>query len=561
MPILDLIDDPEKKAAILNKGDTLVVANPGTGKTATIAYKYLHLVESGVPQEKILCLTFTERAKAEMEERIIEVAKKAGIKLNLGKLDVFTFHGFALSYLIERVPGIPSEIVSDTERRYVILNRLLDTKAFNYGADYLSGAIIPAIAENIRFLKSYNALPGNIDAAKASRILAEKRRNRPLSFSEKETAKILEIFMDAFAHYEKWKDKKYIDFNDLHILFLGHFGGTQYDYVLVDELQDVNKMEAKIAKTSGKERFAVGDKKQAIFGFQGGAYSNFDTFKEGAKSFNLGLNRRSTQQILDYAKRFMLTASEANRKFADELKVLRSKDRAGEKPRIIFAQDPYAAALKETKETINNGKSIGVIARKNYQLDELAELLRASNIRFRSFSGGKMSDEAKEEVSIYLRALFSEKKDDAVLGLFTPFAEVDLRKAFEVSSAKDSHTMEQIRGMLYSKGIKAGFSFIKEIFNKRILPCAVSMGGEYFESVNALHNRVIGHFYEMRDGFSMQGLAAFIDIMDEGLEPRMEEGGVSLLTVHKAKGMQFDSVIYLPSSSGRDSLPVFKMIS
>jgi DNA helicase-2/ATP-dependent DNA helicase PcrA len=561
MPILDLIDDPEKKAAILNKGDTLVIANPGTGKTATIAYKYLHLVESGIPQEKILCLTFTERAKAEMEERIIEMSKKAGIRLNLGKLDVFTFHGFALSYLIERVPGMPSEIVSDTERRYVLLNRLLETKAFNYGTDYISGAIIPAIAENIRFLKSYSALPETIDMAKASRILIEKRKNRQISFSEKETAKVMECFMDAFAHYERWKDRKYIDFNDLHILFLKHFNGTQYDYVLVDELQDVNKMEAKIAKISGKERFAVGDKKQAIFGFQGGAYSNFDTFKEGGKSFNLGLNRRSTQQILDYAKKFMLSASEANKKFAEELRVLRSKDRSGEKPRIIFAQDPSAAALKEIKEIAKNNKSVGIIARKNRQLDELAELLMSSGIKFKSYAGGKMSNEAKEEVSIYLRALFSEKKDDAVLGLFTPFAEIDLRKAFEVSSNKDSHTMEQIRGMLYSKEIKPGFSFIKELFNKRILPCAVSMGGEYFESVSALHNRVIGHFYEMRDGFTMQGLSAFIDIMDEGLEPKIEESGVSLLTVHKAKGMQFDAVVYIPSSSGKDSLPVFKMIS
>jgi DNA helicase-2/ATP-dependent DNA helicase PcrA len=562
MPILDLIDDPEKKEAILNKGDTLVIANPGTGKTATIAYKYLYLVESGVPQEKILCLTFTERAKAEMEERIIAMAKDANMRLNLGKLNVFTFHGFALSYLMESVPGTPNDIVSETERRYVLLKRLSETKAFNYGIDYVSGAIIPAISENIRFLKSYSALPENVDMAKASKILAEKRKGRPISYSEKETEKLLGFFMDAFAHYEKWKGRRYVDFNDLHILFLKHFSGAPpYDYVLVDELQDVNRMEAEIAKVSGKERFAVGDKKQAIFGFQGGAYSNFDRFKDTGKSFALGLNRRSTQEILDYAKDFMLNVSSRNAEFAEELKGLRSKGKGGPQPKIIFAQDVGATALKIVKESAGNGKSLGIIARKNYQLEGIAELLKSNGILFKNYSGGRMSSEAKEEISIYLRALFSEKKDDAVLGLFTPFAAIDLRKAFEVSANKDSHTMEQIRAMLYPGETKNGFSFVKEVFDRRILPCSVSMGGEYFESAKALHNRVIEHFYSMREGFTMESLSTFIDLMDEGMEPRIEESGISLLTVHKAKGMQFDSVIYLPSSSGRDSLPVFKMIS
>jgi DNA helicase-2/ATP-dependent DNA helicase PcrA len=227
-------------------------------------------MEQNVPQEEILCLTFTERAKAEMEERIISEAKKLGIRLNIGKLKVFTFHGFALSYLTDSVPGIPTEIVSETERRYVLLKRLGETKAFNYGTDYISGTIVPAISENIRFLKSYNVLPGKVDAKKAGNILLEKRKaKRYPSYSEAETLKILEAFLDAFAHYEKWKKQKFMDFNDLHMLFLEHFRKeSACAHVLVDELQDVNMMEAEMALASGKERFAVGDRKQAIFGFQ-----------------------------------------------------------------------------------------------------------------------------------------------------------------------------------------------------------------------------------------------------------------------------------------------------
>ena len=70
------------------------------------------------------------------------------------------------------------------------------------------------------------------------------------------------------------------DYSDLLIRFLELQNPPLFEFVLVDELQDVNKMEAEIALKSGKQFFAVGDKKQAIFGFQGGSIINFEMFKE-----------------------------------------------------------------------------------------------------------------------------------------------------------------------------------------------------------------------------------------------------------------------------------------
>nr|AIE90307.1 Exodeoxyribonuclease V (uvrD, pcrA) [uncultured marine thaumarchaeote AD1000_02_C08] len=68
--------NPEKQAIIAQDGNVLVTANPGTGKTRLLAYKYVDLINKGIAPEQILCLTFTTKAKREMETRILEVIKK-----------------------------------------------------------------------------------------------------------------------------------------------------------------------------------------------------------------------------------------------------------------------------------------------------------------------------------------------------------------------------------------------------------------------------------------------------------------------------------------------------
>ena len=130
MSVLDSLDDDQKRDAILNEGNTLVIANPGTGKTTTIAYKYAHLMEEGIDPEKILCLTFTEKAKEEMEKKILEICKNANLSLDISKLNIFTFHGFANSYLKEKFLEMDREILeSDTERQFTIFNHLKSANA------------------------------------------------------------------------------------------------------------------------------------------------------------------------------------------------------------------------------------------------------------------------------------------------------------------------------------------------------------------------------------------------------------------------------------------------
>jgi len=78
---------------------TLIIANTGTGKTTTLAKRVIELVESGVPEKEILCITFTTKAAQEMRNRISEIAKSSGLNIKMHDLSIHTFHSYALDYL------------------------------------------------------------------------------------------------------------------------------------------------------------------------------------------------------------------------------------------------------------------------------------------------------------------------------------------------------------------------------------------------------------------------------------------------------------------------------
>ena len=113
----------EQKAILAVKKDTIVISNPGTGKTTTLGFKVVDLLDSGVKPEDILCITFTEKAKKEMQDKLFEMAKGKHSESVILKVNVTTFHGFANNYLIDA--GISSgETISSTSFLYVSMGRI-----------------------------------------------------------------------------------------------------------------------------------------------------------------------------------------------------------------------------------------------------------------------------------------------------------------------------------------------------------------------------------------------------------------------------------------------------
>src|SRR3989344_3730352 len=137
--------NPEKQKIIALEGNVLVTANPGTGKTLLLAGKYIDLLKRGLSPDNILCLTFTEKAKTEMGERIIRAIREEKINFDFSKLNVFTFHSYALQNL-ER-----EEIISSNLLRYAIYRYITDNEILDYWEEYLIEVIVPKMENLIRY--------------------------------------------------------------------------------------------------------------------------------------------------------------------------------------------------------------------------------------------------------------------------------------------------------------------------------------------------------------------------------------------------------------------------
>ena len=239
----------EKQEILRHKGNVLVTANPGTGKTLLLAHKYVSLIEQGLSPKDILCLTFTDKAKREMESRIVKLIKERNLKVDFSELNIFTFHSYAMQHVEN------NSIVSSNLLRFAILRYIKDNNVLNYGDSYLLETIVPKMENLIRYLKNFGITPEQIELKKVKPFLHEDK-----SWTKEEIEIFAGEFVKIYAHYEDIKQKKGCDYTDLLLDFLKLKKLPQFEHVLVDELQDVNTLEADMALRSGKVIFAVGDK-------------------------------------------------------------------------------------------------------------------------------------------------------------------------------------------------------------------------------------------------------------------------------------------------------------
>ena len=124
------VPSPEQQAILESKGDTIVISNPGTGKTTTLSARVVKLLEDGVKPEEILCITFTDKAKKEMFDAIrLRSAEKFPVS-DILKIQIHTFHSFAFDYLTDS-GFISGDIIGNNILRFSILESFEANKALN----------------------------------------------------------------------------------------------------------------------------------------------------------------------------------------------------------------------------------------------------------------------------------------------------------------------------------------------------------------------------------------------------------------------------------------------
>jgi len=414
------LDKEQLEAVETTEGYVRVVAGAGSGKTKTLTHRYLYLVkEMGISPSNILCVTFTNKAAAEMKKRIRSI---------LGGDDsgyISTFHGFCVRFLREEIHVLnyPKEFMildeddqkSLLRKAYADLGYSLKDLKISSVLDFVGGRK----ANDLDYVSLFAELPSeradglNLDGH-------EQPKDHLLALSDAVDDK----WMKVYYHYLYEQKKNFaLDFDDLILvtLYILQNFPEQLDkwrkrmmYVMVDEYQDIDGQQymlADLLSSYHKNLFVVGDPDQTIYGWRGADVNrilDFDKSHEDTKTILLQNNYRSTPSILKVPDAVI-----KNNKFRIE-KVLRPVRVGGKTPVFYHAKNTREEA-KWIVERIQNAvqsvggmhyKDIAVLYRMHSQSRSVEEALMAENIPYKVYSGvGFYQRKEIKDVICYLRML------------------------------------------------------------------------------------------------------------------------------------------------------------
>ena len=315
MPLdLTKLNKEQRAAVVYNKGPLLIVAGAGTGKTTVITQRIVYLIEKGEAKpEEILAVTFTEKAAAEMEERV-------DVLLPYGYVDLWisTFHSFCERILRDYALdiGLPADFkVLDNAASWLLVYRNLDEFNLNYYKSLGNPTkFIQALISHFSHCKDQAIYPE--DYLK----YAEELKTRDDMPEDDETERIKEV-AEAYHVYQRLLlENSSLDFGDLINYCLKLFQKRplilkkyreKFKYILVDEFQDTNWAQYELIKILAEPEnnlTVTADDDQAIYRWRGASFSNIIRFKKDfpeAKQISLVKNYRSRQNILDLAYKFI----------------------------------------------------------------------------------------------------------------------------------------------------------------------------------------------------------------------------------------------------------------
>ncbi|BEK14106.1 ATP-dependent helicase [Campylobacter lari] len=391
---LSRLNEEQYKAACAPFGHNLIIASAGTGKTSTIVARIAFLLQNGTNPEKIMLLTFTNKASKEMIERLGRYFDK-----NItSKITAGTFHSTAYTLLKQLNHEI---ILKQASELKVLLRSIFEKRTFHHLSD-----VKPYMASYLYDVYSlFQNTNSNLD-------------NFYEWFCQNydEQAVYAEIYEDILKEYEEEKARfNYVDFNDLliklkHALKEHHF---EFDEILVDEYQDTNTLQGSLIDAfKSKSLFCVGDYDQSIYAFNGADISIIGSFKDrflDAKIFTLNKNYRSSKNILALANKVILNNE---RLYPKELIVTREGDFKA--PSLLTFNelfDQYSTIAKIILQSGVDLNEIAVIFRNNSSADGIEVALRELGISSKRKGSGSFFESLEVKAFCSMLAIILNPKD------------------------------------------------------------------------------------------------------------------------------------------------------
>lgn len=538
------LNERQKEAVLHISGPLLIVAGAGAGKTKTITHRAAHMVQSAIPASSILALTFTNKAAAEMRNRISGLIP-AGSPTPL----TTTFHALGVRLLREFAAeaGIP--------RSFVIWDKDDSTRA-------LKRVLADAGLEN-RFPP--RQILARISREKGNGLRAE-------AFSDQASSFYMQSVAEAWLGYEGALQKEgALDFDDLLVRTLALLSENQgvreklqkrWQHIIIDEYQDTNRAQYEIAKLltgEGNNICAVGDIDQNIYSWRGADITHLLSFEKtfpGTKVVLLEENYRSTQTILTAANAVI---AKNTRRFD---KKLITGNPTGEAITLFAGtsdRDEAAFVARSIRELLGSGvpaSEIAVLFRENFQSRSLEEAFIAQGLPYRVL-GVRFFDRAEVKDSLaYLRASLNP----AAFTDFSRAAATPSRGIGKTTLDKMFHGKEDSLAPAAKSKI-AGFREKLQRIEAGIHTMRASEAVRFALKTSGLESMLAGNEDDrerLNNIFELVAHATRYDALPapEGIERLLEDAAlmgeqdalekrqeaVSLMTVHASKGLEFDAV-------------------
>jgi DNA helicase II / ATP-dependent DNA helicase PcrA len=406
MNLLDDLNPQQQKAVTTTEGPVLILAGAGTGKTRVITYRIAYLIEQGVPGSSILAVTFTNKAADQMRERMRELLERTGA--NPGEPWISTFHSFCVRLLRRESPrlGLSRDFaIYDDESQQAAIKLAL-TAAGRESTD-----------DKPREIQS------QISYAKNHGITAEHALAQAFDERSRKQARL-------YGAYEQiLKQSGALDFDDLllrTVEVLRRFDDARanwqqrFRYLHVDEYQDTNRVQYDMLRLLAGPKpnlCVVGDEDQSIYRWRGADVGHILRFTEdfpGAQVLRIEQNYRSRQKILDAAgavvannKNRIGKQMEATRGAGSNLTFYEARD--------ARAEGDYVAARINEIVRDDSSAHIAVLYRTNAQSRAMEEAFRACGLRYRLLGGFSFYQraEVKDALAYVRMAMFPD--DDVAL--------------------------------------------------------------------------------------------------------------------------------------------------
>jgi len=579
---LDHLNAPQREAVVHGSGPLLILAGAGSGKTRVLTHRIAHLIDTGISPWRILAITFTNKAAAEMKERLAHLVGEQS-----RDLWVSTFHSTCVRMLrrdIERLGYAKNFVILDNADQLSVVKDCL--KQFNLSdKQFQPGAVL-----------------GSISNAKNAMLEVKEYAARARDYYQQQVAQVYRLYQDRL------KANNALDFDDLLLLcvklleaypdVLEHYQ-QKFEHILVDEYQDTNAVQNRwIFLLAARKRnlCVVGDDDQGIYSWRGADIQNildFEAQYPDARVIKLEQNYRSTGTILEAAYRVIRhnTGRKEKRLWTasgpgDKIVRFVATDERGESHFIADEiQRLIADGLGEERLTYQD---FAVLYRTHAQSGSLEQAFVQREIPY-GILGGLKFFERKEikDVLSYLRLIANPADTIAFrraigapkrgVGPASVDKVVDYAEQWNVPVATVTLECSLVPGLTagYRGKIEAFAATIEELTNLRaelpvgeLIEQVVRKSG-YLEELKADPSlegagRVenveklvsMGAEFRMEEGEAADGLSpldtflAYASLMTEADQAEAGQDKVIMMTLHSAKGLEFPVVFIVGMEEG-----------